>query len=593
MPIPKLSETIIKNNSSERSLNRAEDYYLGGNVTNAVLRGNMVQATVYGSQSQAYSVSLPFTHAGLTSGVFCTCPYDSDGWCKHIIATLFLCLREPEKIEQGERLEDLLSSLNDAQIYELVEHLVDNEPLLINAIAQYVNSNAISAPTNQPTKIPRRSAIDPALFRRQVREIFRKAEDYCEYEYDYDEEDLITEEILELIDQAQEFSKHGDGKNALVILEAITSGCVDDWHDVEEYGFESSQITNALDEAWTEAILTAELTAEEEIDFQVMLEGWNDEWDCDFSMSLEALRQGWDYPPLQQILEGNINGEGIWDVDAPDYAHDLTLIRLQIFDRQNRDAEYLYLAQAEGCTQQYLTMLARLDRIEEAVEAATTEMTSSGEAFALVQILEQDGYSKEALIICQLGLDLPGNDNYKLAVSMNDLAVELGENEIALKAKIRIFEIEPSLKDYLLIQKLSGERWSTLKADFLADFKTNKNYGDTEAQVDIWLHEGLIEDAIGLVDTSYGSKVVHQVMEAAIFHNPDWVIANACRRAESIVDQMKSAQYDIAIEWLEKAYTAYLKNGRNAEWSAYRAELMEVHGRKRKFIGLLKSAGLS
>ncbi|MEG4228123.1 hypothetical protein QUA35_18205 [Microcoleus sp. N9_B2] len=243
MPIPKLSETIIKNKSSERSLNRAEDYYLGGNVTNAVLRGNMVQATVYGSQSQAYSVSLPFNPAGLTSGVLCTCPYDGDGWCKHIIATLFLCLREPEKIEQGERLEDLLSRLNDAQIYELVEHLVDNEPSLISAIKLYVNSNAVSAPTSQLTKIHRQSAIDPAPFRRQVRDIFRQAENYSEYEYGYDEEDPITEEILELIQQAQEFSEQGDGKNALVILEAITAGCVDDWDDVEEYGFESYEIT--------------------------------------------------------------------------------------------------------------------------------------------------------------------------------------------------------------------------------------------------------------------------------------------------------------------------------------------------------------
>ncbi|PSB25706.1 hypothetical protein C7B69_12310 [filamentous cyanobacterium Phorm 46] len=591
MPIPKLSETIIKNNSSERSLNRAEDYYLGGNVTNAVLRGNMVQATVYGSQYEPYSVSLPFNPAGLTSGVFCTCPYDGDGWCKHIIATLFLCLREPESIEQGETLEDLLSRLNDAEIYELVEHLVNREPSLISAIELYVNSNAVSAPTNQLTKIHRQSAIDPAPFRRQVRDIFREAEDYSEYEYD--EEDPITEEILELIQQAEEFSEHGDGKNSLVILEAITAGCVDDWDDVEEYVYDGSRITNALDEAWTEAILTAELTAEEEIDFQVLLEGWNDEWDCDFSMSLEALRQGWDYPPLQQILEGNLTGSGIWDVDAPDYARDLTLTRLQILDRQNRDKEYLYLAQAEGCIQQYLTMLARLGRIEESVKAAETEMTSVEEAFALVQILQEDGYSEEALKICQAGLNLPGNSTYKLAVCMSELADELGENEIALNAKIRIFEIEPSLTDYLLIQKLSGDSWSTLKSDLLANFTSEEDDIDTEAKVDIFLHEGLIEEAIAIVDTSYESELVHRVMTAAISHSPDWVIVNACERAESILNQMKSAEYDSAIKWLEKARAAYLQAGRNVEWSAYRDRLMELHSRKRKFMGLFKSSYLN
>ncbi len=590
MPIPKLSETIIKNNSSERSLNRAEDYYLGGNVTNAVLRGNMVQATVYGSQSQAYSVSLPFNPAGLTYGVCCTCPYDGDGWCKHIIATLFLCLREPESIEHGETVQDLLCRINEAQIYELIEHLVDKEPSLISTIAEYVNSNALSGPANQLSKIHRQSAIDPAPFRRQVREIFRKAEDYSEYEYGYDEEDPITEEILELIQQAQEFSEHGDGKNALVILEAITAGCVDNWDDAAEYGFESDEITNALDEAWTAAILTAELTAEEEIDFQVILEGWNDEWDCDFSMTLEALRQGWDYPPLQQILEGNLTGQGIWADDAPDYAYELSMTRLQILDRQNRDKEYLYLAQAEGCTQQYLTMLARLGRIEEAVKAATTEMKSVEEAFALVQILQEDGYSEEALKICQAGLNLPGNSTYKLAVCMSEIADELGDNEIALNAKIIIFEIEPSLTDYLLIQKLSGDRWSTLKADLLANFTSEEDDIDTEAKVDILLHEGLIEEAIALVDTSYESQLVHRVMMAAIPHSPDWVIVNACERAESILNQMKSAQYDSAIKWLEKARAAYIQAGRNVEWSAYRDRLMELHGRKRKFMGLFKNS---
>ncbi|MCZ0905085.1 SWIM zinc finger domain-containing protein, partial [Microcoleus sp. HI-ES] len=98
--------------------------------------------------------------------------------------------------------------------------------------------------------------------------------------------------------------------NALVILEAITTACVEDWDDVAEYGAESDDIANALDEAWTEAILTAQLTAEEEIDLKVMLEAWQDEWDCDFSMSLEALRQGWDDPLLQEVLEGNITGQG-------------------------------------------------------------------------------------------------------------------------------------------------------------------------------------------------------------------------------------------------------------------------------------------
>ncbi|WP_445240340.1 SWIM zinc finger family protein [Microcoleus vaginatus] len=101
MPIPKLSETTIEHHTSAQSLKRGEAYYLAGNVIRAVRRGNMVQAVVEGSEVEPYRVTLPFDDAGLASTLFCTCPYDNGGWCKHIVATLLLCLRQPEIIEQG------------------------------------------------------------------------------------------------------------------------------------------------------------------------------------------------------------------------------------------------------------------------------------------------------------------------------------------------------------------------------------------------------------------------------------------------------------------------------------------------------------
>ncbi|MEG3895033.1 MULTISPECIES: SWIM zinc finger family protein [unclassified Microcoleus] len=591
MPIPKLSETTIEHNTSAQSLKRGEAYYLAGNVTSAVLRGNIVQAVVEGSEVEPYRVTVPFEDTGLASTLSCTCPYDNGGWCKHIVATLLLCLRQPEIIEQGATLEQLLDRLNDVQTQQLIQHLVKKEPSLIDAIERYINLSAIPAPSNQPTKAPRRTSIDPAPFRYQVRRILREAVRYLE---DGWEEDPITEELLDVIQRAQEFSAQGDGNNALVILEAITTACVEDWNDVEEFGAENYEIANALDEAWTEAILTAQLTAEEEIDLQVMLEAWQDEWDCDFSMSLEALRQGWDDPLLQQVLEGNITGQGVWAGDAPNCARDLTLIRLQILDRQERDREYLYLAQAEGCSQQYLTMLTRLGRVEEAVEAAATEMQSAEDALALVQTLKQQGALEQALKICQAGLNLSGHCHYQLAILMSDLAVELGKDEVALNARILIFKIKPSFSDYSLVKELAGDSWSTLKADLLATLKSDGSGNFPDAKVDIFLDEGMIEDAIALADglSYYHSALIHRVMGAAISHSPDWVIANACRRAASIMDQGKSNEYNLAIKWLEKARAAYLQTGQNLQWSAYRSQLMQIHSRKRKLMEMLKSPEL-
>ena len=54
-----------------------------------------------------------------------------------------------------------------------------------------------------------------------------------------------------------------------------------------------------------------------------------------------------------------------------------------------------------------------------------------------------------------------------------------------------------------------------------------------------------------------------------------WVINNARRRAEEIIDAGKAKAYHHAADWLKKMRAAYLASERQAQWSAYRARLME------------------
>ncbi len=82
-------------------------------------------------------------------------------------------------------------------------------------------------------------------------------------------------------------------------------------------------------------------------------------------------------------------------------------------------------------------------------------------------------------------------------------------------------------------------------------------------------------------------------MDAAMTQHPDWVIENACRRAESIMNEGKAKYYHNAIEWLGKARAAYLQSGRQDEWKAYRAKLTQQHGRKYKLMGMLKQRDMS
>ncbi len=492
-------------------------------------------------------------------------------------------------IEQLTTWEKRLPHLDLAQTRRLLQDLLAKHPELVKEIDSLLGQSSYS-PIHKATKSVD-CAIDPTPFQRQVRVILRNAVRSLEDGY---EEDPISEELLNVVQTAVDFSERGDGKGAIAILEAITSTCVENWDDVADYGAENQQIVQELNEAWCESILTTELIPEEKKDIQVNLETWQDEWDADFGLALEALHQGWDYPPLVEVLQGNKTEIETTALDAPDYADDLALIRLKILEREERFPEYLHLAAAFGQTQQYLTMLGRLGRTEEAFRAAQTQMTSMNEAFALAKTLRNQQALPQALHIAQAGLTLPGDCQYDLAIWTSDLAEVLGDNQAALSARSVAFSNIPSFAEYQKIENLAVENWASVKIDLLNVLRAYKGWGTEDARVDIFLHEGLIDEAIATVTelSSYYSTIIYKVMDAALSHNPDWVIKNSCSRAESIMDAGKAEYYLHAVDWLKKARAAYVNSGRIADWSTYRASLIRSHCRKHKLMGLFKQPGM-
>ncbi|BAB76443.1 SWIM zinc finger family protein [Anabaena sp. FACHB-709] len=590
MSLPQISEFTVRRYANAKSFQRGEAYFEAGAVTTITQRGQQLQAEVEGNERLPYRVSLNFDDKNITSAK-CTCAYNLDGWCKHIVATMLVSTRQPEIIEQRPTLEQLLDRLDHVQTQRLVQELVAEQPQLIDVIDQHVSW--MNSPVAKPisTQPGREISVNLAAFRGQVKQILREAVRYFEEGY---EEDPITEDLFSLVQTALEFSQQGESNNAIAILEAITSTCAENWDEVSEYGADNDEIAWELNLAWCEVILSSELTSAEKVDVQVSLEAWQDEWNADFSMSLDALRQGWDDSHLLRVLQGDIAEMGVWEREVPNYADDLAQIRLKILERQERYQEYLYLAQVEGQTQEYLTMLGRLGRVEEALAAAEMQMSSTEEAFALAKTLAEQGSLPEALDIAQVGFKLPGNCRYELGIWTSDLAEAVGNPEISLLALKEAFQVKPCFVDYQKMAELAGESWENVKTDLLRIIQSCKTWGIESAKVDVFLYEGLIEDAIATVSelSSYHSALIHRVMEAAISHKPDWVITNARRRAEKIMDEGKAEYYSEAVEWLKKVRAAYIQSGRQADWSKYREKLIEIHARKRKLMGMFKERGM-
>ena len=242
-------------------------------------------------------------------------------------------------------------------------------------------------------------------------------------------------------------------------------------------------------------------------------------------------------------------------------------------------------------------MLGQLGRVEEAMSVASEQMGTLSEAKALAETLRAQDQLSQALEIAMQGIRLGPDDTYRMFNFANwtrDLAEGLGDRSATLEASIAAFKAKPSLKDYRAIEALSGEDWPDNKEQLLQQIRQMNQWLDADAQVDILLHEGLVNDAVEKVSgfSSYREQLVLRVMDAAIASHSQWVIDNALPRAQSIMNEGKSKYYSSAVAWLSRVKAAYLKLDRKQDWLDYRQQLTADHGRKRKLMGLLAQSSL-
>lgn len=589
--IPGLSEALVREYATSESFRRGEDYARQGAVVSLLRRGNTLQAEVEGSEPDPYRVAVTFDAKGVVEAS-CSCPYDWGGWCKHVVATLLVAIRRPDAVEERPALETLLADLDRDQLQVLILALAARDPDVADAVERQVailratpdpSASASARPSRQ-----RRTTVDTSAIRRDVRAAFRSLDRMSSSEA-YWHVGAVVEEIGGLLDQAWEFINAGDGRPALDVLEAITDEYVDDWTDVDDSDGDASGFFYELGPAWTEALLTADLTADERAAWADRLSAWAREIDDygvedAFDHAVQAARAGWEDPRLRRILAGGdirpTTDESAIEPDA------LIAARLNVLDRQGRHDEYLRLARALGQHERYATMLARLGRTDEAVAHGLEHLDQATEALALAKALREREELDAALRIAERGLSLDGR-KAELAVWLRDLASVAGRPELALAAAEVAFREAPSLAAYERAQELAGARWPTLRDDLLDHVRRARGYYP-EGAVEVFLHEGLIDDAIALADGSYSYGLIERVAEAAISARPDWVIQTSRKQAEAIMDAGKSNHYPTAARWLTHARAAYRVAGREPEWQAYLSELLARHARKYTLVPRLR-----
>ena len=625
MPVPKINESMIRKNVSDKSFERGKDYARSQSVQDLFWRDQTLQATVAGSTY--YRVSIGFNDRGIQS-VKCSCPYDFGGWCKHIVAVLLVGMEQP-KIEERPSLSQMLENLDLKQTRKLLHNLATQSPDLVDLIdIQIQLLNNITDTKLKSAKSPSKSKasktetqhpeIDRSPFRRQLAYALSKAIHNYEYSYS-DEDDPFTDTIYEEIEKTKVFLEAGDNFRAFVMLYAIAEELCNYTEEIENYLGDMANLTDHLDLEMAEAILWTDFSVKDRQKWLTAIEGTQDKLCADLDFSLAALIQGWDDPYLQAVLQGKEKPKNLDHQSAKIstqfkrkrstfqkggnvYVHEinhhqLVGIRLRILQAQERLDEYLNLAKDAGVFTNYVNMLLQLGRHDEAI-AEAENVQDEDQAFAIAQQLLEHGFEKQALYIAHKGLQLQEEDAKRyqtgeFAEWTARLAESLGETGILLNAKIVAFKLKPSLATYHQIRDLNKAKWKTTKDILLKYLLQLDSFAAAEAKVNIFLEESLFDEAIAIANTSYcPSHTRLRVMQAVIKNNPQWVITKAQSLAADIIARGKSDDYEQAIAWLEQVRNGYQSIKKEKEWLNYRNQLVEVNARKRKLMELVKRKGL-
>lgn len=571
-----ITEALIRDNASPESFRRGEDYYRQGAVLSLTRRGDTLRAEVAGSDFAPYNVLVALDDTGVLQAA-CDCPYDWGGWCKHAVATLLAVLHEPGTVRELPALEETLSGLDRDRLRELLLKLAERDPGLIEVIEEELSLSA-STDTRQ---------VNPEAIRRRIRSSihdmgYRHYEDYWSPTGDLDESRRV-------LDGAWDRIRADDGRSALPILEALTEEYLESWEMLGDYGGELIDFLAEVGAAWTEALLGVDdLTPRERETYGAKLDVWLGElgeYEAGehFEAALRAVEQGWSYPPLVRVLEGGIPEDVFFEeiLDDP-----LTIARLNVLERRGRHEEYLRLSEAADETTGHAVTLVRLGRAEAAVEYALKRLAMPEEALTVAEALRERGEPEDALRVGEHGLSLEGRKS-RLAIWVRDLAENMGRVELALEAATVAFHADPDLTSYRRVQELSGECWPEYRERLLDHLRRDTPYYPA-GQVDVFLYEDLVEDAIAAVEKSPVETLVARVANAAIESHPDWVIETCRERAGEIMDEGRSKYYADAITWLEKARDAYLSSGREEEWQDCLNELIDRHRRKYKLRPMLE-----
>lgn len=560
-------------------------------MTGAARQGHRLTAECAGTLQPFYRVTVELDEGGVRAAS-CTCPYELDGYCKHIVAVLLTYLHRPNEFAEQQPLEELLADLDRDELFALVQNLLQRQPELYDLV-----DAQITAPTPSQKK-GRAKKVDVALFRRRVQNVLHSLDGASAYDA-YGGMRGLADGLREVVASVQKFLDAGDAENARAILLTLVAEFTHNrpFEYLDDSNGELGAFMDEVGVPLAEAILSENLSPVERGRVAARLQEWKREladFGCEgnLDVAIEAATYGWDESPEprgahripsarrvyieddygsddEEWDEDELGDEGVPNPDSPSLRGPIDLVeaKLNVLARQGRTDEFLVLSKKEGRHLRHALQLCALGRVADAAKYASKHLTEAAEALTLAQTLRDGGHIAEALAVGERGLRLDP-PRFPLASWLAPLEQAQGRAPQALAAWLAAFAEEASLELYRVIKELGAAKWVKLEPRLL---KLAAKSWNKSPFAEILLYEERWDEAIQLAERRAvaGGPVAALVADRVIPHRPEWVIAVSRKEADRLISETQSKLYPVAAEWMARAKRAYAHLHREREWRAY------------------------
>ena len=327
MQLPQLTPDQIQERCTEQSFTRGLEYFHAGAIGNPTLHGYTLSATCEGTDMEPYRLSVELMPTGIAT-TDCSCPYDWEGDCKHIVALLLTYIHAPDTILFLEPLLATLEAKPKSSLLQVISELLKRAPELV-PIVQLYSDVPITPPCPGPLPLV-------TVYREQIDGIFGRG--FLEQHQLHH----VLSQLEGLRQHAESLAKLGETESAMSILHALIHQSIVHYSDTLQKS-ELPRFVTKCTKVFTQIVVSVQKP-------DAILEHWRMLLRLSFDAEqvftpllthlLEQLCLTQETADLQAEIEQYLD-------ESPDRQAHVRLL-LALYFQSGRTEDYLRLARSEG-----------------------------------------------------------------------------------------------------------------------------------------------------------------------------------------------------------------------------------------------------